>query len=100
MTPERGAPQVVTMKRFLGSDGGACGPGSARVARWRTVQPGDSTWFPLLRNTRQRFSTVTGGEAESIYAEVAVRFNEAHSLPNCFLYAPPRLSVALYGVSH
>jgi hypothetical protein len=60
-----------------------------------TVQPGESTWFPLRKSLRQRLSTVTSSEAESIYARVAVRFNEARSLPNCFAYAPPRMSVAL-----
>lgn len=70
-----------------------------RVLR-RTVQPGDSAWFPLLKNTRQLLSTGTGGEAESIYGKVAVLFNEAGSLPNCFSYAPPRMSVTLYGREH
>jgi hypothetical protein len=49
-----------------------------RVLR-RTVRPGDSTWFPFRKDTRQRLSAVTGGEAETIYAKVAVRFNQAHS---------------------
>lgn len=70
-----------------------------RVLR-RTVQPGHSTWSPFRKNRSQWLSTVTGGEAETIYAKVAVRFNEAHSLPNCFSYAPPRLSVILYGGGH
>jgi|SRR5579884_535039 len=70
-----------------------------RVLR-RTVQPGHSTWSPFRKTRSQRLSTVTGGEAETIYAKVAVRFNEAHSLPNCFAYAPPRVSVTLYGGGH
>jgi hypothetical protein len=71
-----------------------------RVLR-RTVQPGYSTiWSPFRNSRRQWLSTVSGGEAETIYAKVAVRFNEAHSLPNCYAYAPPRVSLTLYGRDH
>jgi hypothetical protein len=67
----------------------------------RTAQPGYWTiWSPLRKSMKQRLSTVSGGEAETIYATVTVRFNEAHSLPNCFAYAPPRVSVTLYGRDH
>lgn len=66
----------------------------------RTVQPGHSAWSPFRKNKRQRLSTGTGSEAETIIAKLAVRFNEAHSLFNCFPYAPPRLSLTLYGTGH
>jgi hypothetical protein len=66
----------------------------------RTVQPGHSTWSPFRKNKRQWLSTGTGSEAETIIAKLAVRFNEPHSLFNCFPYAPPRLSLTLYGSRH
>jgi hypothetical protein len=69
--------------------------------RRRTVQPGESTiWFPFSKSRVQRLSVVSGGEAETIYSRVKVEFNEPHSLPNCFPYAPPRVSVSLYGKDH
>lgn len=70
-----------------------------RVLR-RTVQPGYPTVWSEFRNRKQSLSTVSGGEAETIYAKVVVLFNEAHSLPNCFAYAPPRFTVTLYGRNH
>jgi hypothetical protein len=70
-----------------------------RVLR-RTVQPGHSTWSPFRKTRRQSLSTGTAHEAETIIAKVAVHFNEPHSLFNCFPYAPPRLSVTLYGREH
>jgi hypothetical protein len=67
----------------------------------RTLQPGEPTvWFPFTRNRVQRLVVVSGGEAETIYAHVKVEFDEPHSLANCWVYAPPRISVTLYGKDH
>lgn len=70
-----------------------------RVLR-RTVQPGYPTVWSVYRNRKQSLATVSGGEAETIYANVVVLFNEAHSLPNCFAYTPPRFTVTLYARNH
>ena len=69
-------------------------------AQRRTVQPGYSTIWSPFKDRKQSLSTVSGGEAETIYARVVVLFNEGHSLPNCFSYAPPRVTVTLYGRDH
>jgi hypothetical protein len=68
------------------------------LTRRRTLQPGEPTvWFPFTKNRVQRLSVVSGGEAETIFSHVTLEFDEAHSLPSCFPYAPPRVSVSLYG---
>ena len=69
-------------------------------AERRTVQPGYSTIWSPFKDRKQSLSTVSGGEAETIYTRVVVLFNEAHSLPNCFSYAPPRVTVTLNGRDH
>ena len=63
-----------------------------------TGRPTD--WFPCRKNRVQRLFVVSGGEAETIYGNVKVEFDERHSLPNCFPYAPPRVNVSLYGKGH
>jgi hypothetical protein len=40
-----------------------------------------------------------GGRHSRVRAR-RVRFDEPHSLSNCFPYAPPRVSVSLYGKDH
>ena len=71
------------------------------TTRRRTVQfAGQTIWFPFRKNRIQRLMVVSGGEAETIISHVQVEFNEAHSLPNCFPYAAPRVSVSLYGKDH
>jgi hypothetical protein len=74
---------------------------AGKLTRRRTLQPGPPTiWFPYARNRVQRLSVVSGGEEETIYSHVKVEFDEQHSLPSCFPYAPPRVSVTLYGKDH
>lgn len=71
------------------------------VTRRRSPYPGEATvWFPYTKNRVQRLLVVSGGEAETIVSHVKVEFDGPHSLPNCFPYAPPRVSVGLYGKDH
>lgn len=69
-----------------------------RLTRRRTAQPdGPTIWFPFRKERLQRLNAVAGGEAETIYSHVKAEFGEAHSLTNCWSYAPPRVSTNLYG---
>jgi hypothetical protein len=61
---------------------------------------GPTVWFPFRRDRVQQLTVESGGEAETIYAHVRVEFDEPHSLANCWIYAPPRLRVTLYGRDH
>ena len=66
-----------------------------------TIQPGEPTiWFPFRTERVQRLNATAGGEAETVYAQVKVTFGEAHSLANCWSYAPPRVRTSLYGRDH
>jgi len=71
------------------------------MTRRRSPYPGEPTfWFPYTKNRVQHLSVVSGGEAETIVSHVKVEFDPPHSLPSCFPYAPPRVSVSLYGKDH
>jgi hypothetical protein len=71
------------------------------TVRRPTIQPGEPTiWFPFRKERVQRMTAAAGGEAETVYARVKVTFGEAHSLANCWSYAPPRVDASLYGRDH
>lgn len=87
VTPLAAGPPEATLR---------AGPAKIR----QTVFAGPPVWFPFSGSRTQRLSVVSGGEAETIHGRVTVRFDEPHSLSNCFVYAPPRVSVSLYGKDH
>jgi len=64
-----------------------------KLARRRTLQPGDpTTWFPFRREQKQTLSLFQATEPGTLRAHVLARFGRG----DCWSYFPPRLSVQLY----
>lgn len=66
---------------------------AGHVAKAVTLQPGQSTQFPLLAPGQQRLNIAQGTEARTLRATVKATFNSTQSY--CFPYFPPRISVEL-----
>jgi hypothetical protein len=67
---------------------------AGQVARAVTLQPGQSTRFPLLEPAQERLNITQGTEARTLRATVKATFNSTHSY--CFPYFPPRISVDVW----
>jgi hypothetical protein len=61
-----------------------------------TLQPGQSTRFPLLAPGKQRLAIAQATEARLLRATVVATFSPDQSY--CFPYFPPRISVAVWRV--
>jgi hypothetical protein len=59
-----------------------------------TLQPGQSTLFPLLAPGKQRLAVSQGTEARLLRATVVATFSPDQSY--CFPYFPPRISVTVW----
>lgn len=67
---------------------------AGHVARAVTLQPGQSTRFPLLAPGQQRLNITQGTEARTLRATVIATFNSTQSY--CFPYFPPRIRAAVW----
>ena len=67
---------------------------ASHVVRAVTLQPGQSTRFPLLAPGQQRLNITQGTEARTLRATVIATFNSTQSY--CFPYFPPRIRVEVW----
>jgi len=67
---------------------------AGHVARAATLQPGQSTRFPLLAPDTSASPSPQGTEARTLHATVMATFNNTQSY--CFPYFPPRISVEVW----
>jgi hypothetical protein len=67
---------------------------AGKTSRRLTLQPGQSTRFPLLAPAQQRLTIEQGTEARTLRASVVATFSRDQSY--CFRYFPPRISVTVW----
>ena len=67
---------------------------AGQTSRKVTLQPGQSTRFPLLAAGKQRLAIAQATEARLLRATVVATFSPDQSY--CFPYFPPRITVAVW----
>jgi hypothetical protein len=62
----------------------------------RTLEPGQTVWFPTVPVAVRKLTLLAGNSARSIRATITVRFDTApNGQPNCWDYFPPQMTMTL-----